>query len=104
MRDGGLADRKPGMLVGINQGNTNSLFTENGGEQRTREAIAEYSYIKIVFGFLYDRSITPDRLVLNQGRSPGESCAVGREHNEIAIFDTPSVERIHVADHHIGFL
>ena len=49
MRDGGLANCKPRMLVGINQRNTNSLLTENGGEQRTREAIAEYSYIKIVF-------------------------------------------------------
>ena len=42
--------------------------------------------------------------MLDQGRSPGETCAVGREHDEIAIFNTPSLDRIHVADHHVGFL
>src|SRR5215470_8102003 len=43
-------------------------------------------------------------LVLNQRSSPRETSTIRCEHNEVAIFDTSSLERIHVANNHVGFL
>ena len=104
MRYGRFAHRKAGMLVGINQDDADALLAEDSSQHGTGEPTAENGHIKIVFRFLYDHTLSPQWLMLDQGCPPGETGAVGREHHKIAILNTPGVDRIHVADHHIGFL
>ena len=104
MRNGRFADGETRMLFGIDQNYADALLAQDRGQQGTGETVAKNGDIKVMFCFLYYHRITPQRLVLDQGRPPGETGAVGREHDEIAIFDPPSFDRIDIADDHVGFL
>src|SRR6266550_513890 len=53
MRYRGFTDRKPGMLVGVNQNYADTLLAQNGGQHGTGEPIAENGHIKVVFRILH---------------------------------------------------
>src|SRR5262249_15764410 len=92
------------MLFGVNQHDAYSLFAENRSQHRTRQAVAEDSYVEVMFGFLdYHRPVGCCSH-LDERRSPRETGAISGEHHKITLFDASCLERIDEADYHVCLL
>ena len=87
MRDSRFTNSKAGMLFSVEENDANAVLAQESTQHGTRETIAEIATSKSCFVSCITMAYWR-LLMLNQRSSPGEASTIGREQNEVTIFDT----------------